>query len=113
MFFSDLSNTGIWDTVFYMDHESLNIMKGFYDYYMHFNKFNLDNCETHLDIYTRNNGIQKLSIEKIGFPMNWLISDIKNNDPLKRHLYINQRILDQITKYSNDCTPMVIDVHYQ
>ena len=121
MFFTDLSNTGMCDTVFYMDHESLNIMKGFYDYYMNFNKFNLNkylqwkclyNCENQLDLYTNNNGIRKLSIEKIGFPMGWLISDIKNNDPLKRHLYINQRIIDQIIKYSNDCTPMIIDVHY-
>jgi len=121
MFFTDLSNTGMWDTVFYMDYESLNIMKGFYDYYMNFNKFNLDkylqwkclyNCENQLDLYTNNNGIRKLSIEKIGFPMGWLVSDIKNNDPLRRHLYINQRILDQIIKYSNDCTPMIIDVHY-
>ena len=123
MYIYDKNDRFIWDTVFYMDPECLNKMTGFYDFYMKFMKVNLDkclnwsylyNCEDHLFLYTKIHKITTIQLDTFGYPMSWMISDIKNMDKQRRFDNIqNKDILRNLIAYSIKCQQIIVDLYHE
>ena len=123
MYIYDKNNRFIWDTVFYMDPECLNKMIGFYDFYMKFMKVNLDkclnwsylyNCEDHLFLYTNIHKITTIQLDTFGYPMSWMISDIKNMDKQRRFDNIkNKDILRKLINYTLKCQQIIVDLYHE
>jgi hypothetical protein len=121
MYIYDKNDRFIWDTVFYMDRECLMHMKEYYIFYMKFmqdftkkcTQWNhVYNCEDHLYLFTTLKKITTIDIGRIGFPLTWLIADIKNKIPdLKRYEFIlNKRINKKIKEYTDKCKTITFDI---
>jgi hypothetical protein len=115
----------IWDTIFYMDRVCFNHMCNYYEFYMKFMKSivltkckhwdPINNCEDHLFLYTKINKITTIDIGNIGYPLSWLIADIKNTheetEYNKRFKNIkNKRILKRVINYTDECKEIIFDI---
>jgi hypothetical protein len=122
MYIYDKNDRFIWDTIFYMDQQCVQHMKEYYDFYMKFmNPIYKDkvtrwehvyNCEDHLFLFAKLRKIQTIDIGKLGYPLSWLIADIKNNNPEnKRYQDItNKKMLKKVLDYTSKSYTVVFDI---
>lgn len=110
----------LWDAVFAMDKKMALSMKGFYDHYVNMSKDGLDKCfdgwnckynaEEVLLHYVKSKNANIINMGEVGYPITWLIGDIKNNLYWsKRHMNFNEKWKKRISDYSNKHIPCTFD----
>lgn len=125
MYTYDVNNTFIWDTVFGLDIEGARNMMKFYEFYSKYSTLFMKktkewrseyNTEDHLYLFCKINKINVNDIGDIGFPLSWIIGDLKNCQAnslhnFKRHMKFSQKWKKKIFNYVSKCRQTVFDIH--
>lgn len=121
----EVNNRFVWDTVFGLDVHAARTMIKFYDFYDKYARVFKEktkawtmeyNTEDHLYMFCKVNKINLCDIGDIGYPLSWLIGDIKHCEEnaeykTKRHKRYNSKWLRELYKYAKKCRPMIVDVY--
>lgn len=121
----DINDKFVWDTVFGLDREAAIKMIKFYEFYSKYSTLfkqktkewcNEYNTEDHLYLFCKINKITVQDIGDIGYPLSWIVGDIKNcqanpNHPFNRHTKLSQRWKKKVINYTDKCRQTVFDIY--
>lgn len=121
----DLNDKFIWDTVFGLDREAATKMIKFYDFYSKystlFKKKTKEWCteyntEDHLHLFCKINLITVKDIGNIGYPLSWLIGDVRNcqarqGHQFSRYMTLSNKWQKKLHTYLEKCKPTIFDIY--
>lgn len=122
----DKNDRFIWDAVFGMDPNCAKELRMFYTFYSEYAQAYMKhlkdwkkeyNTEDFLYMFCKINNINVEDIGDIGYPLSWLVGDIKNNSlppsninfP-KRYLKLSRDWQKKIIMYSHQCKTVTFDI---
>lgn len=121
----DKNDKFIWDAVFGMDYDCALELRKFYDFYSQYSEAYIKhlkdwkheyNTEDFLYLFCKVNKINIIDIKTIGYPLSWLIGDLKNNltpgtlSYPRRYLNLNKEWVKKISHYTNQCKTILFDI---
>jgi hypothetical protein len=121
IYVNDKRENFVWDAVFAMDTKLAKKMGSFYDYYISRANRSLSNCfkdwdgnlnaESLLLNFLKENNANIINMGDVGYPITWLIGDIKNNfEWSKRQLKFNNKWKNIINEYTNKYISCYFDI---